>query len=337
MKNHIILRKLSLLLAIVTLMTTLTIPAAALSSNVHDILFDADYYYAANPDVARAFGRNASALRRHYEQYGKREGRAPSELFDPKVYVGLYPDLKAAFGTNYTAAYNHFCSAGIAEGRQASAKFSLSIYKANYADLRNAFGNNNLLYLKHWREFGKKEHRSATQRVSAPAAPSAPSNNPSGGLRSPVPKGVFFNKRTNDNGFTCYHDINVNVSTSTPVYAIADGTVSFRQAYTPVNGVNYLTSYGNHIVFTSADGTWTAKYCHLNSFNSVGQKIPTSQSLQRSGNKGRHDLGTRQVKAGDVLGYIGKSGNASGLHLHFELYKNGKRVDPTTYISGLTR
>ena len=43
----------------------------------------------------------------------------------------------------------------------------------------------------------------------------------------------------------------------------------------------------------------------------------------------------KKVKKGDVLGYIGCTGNASGVHLHFELYKNGRRIDPTTEIAGL--
>lgn len=140
---------------------------AAISNNVHDILFDWQYYYNSNSDVARAFGKNQTALRNHYEQYGKREGRAPSVLFNPKYYLQIQTDVRNAFGNDYVAAYNHFVNHGINEGRQASAGFHVSIYKANYADLRNAFGNNNLLYLKHYREFGINEKRNATTKITS--------------------------------------------------------------------------------------------------------------------------------------------------------------------------
>lgn len=156
-------------------------------------------------------------------------------------------------------------------------------------------------------------------------------------LGSPVPSGCYFNKKTNDNGWTGYHDINIGVSTSTPVYAIADGKIVCKQAYTNINGKDTLTSYGNFIEFTSSDGVYTAKYCHLNKFNGVTQKISSSTTKQQSGSKGTYTLATKTVKKGDIIGYIGKTGNASGVHLHFELYKNGSRVDPTSYISGLTK
>ncbi|MBO4520942.1 MAG: M23 family metallopeptidase [Alphaproteobacteria bacterium] len=38
----------------------------------------------------------------------------------------------------------------------------------------------------------------------------------------------------------------------------------------------------------------------------------------------------RKVKAGDIIGYVGTTGRSTGPHLHWELIKNGKRVDPST-------
>jgi len=38
----------------------------------------------------------------------------------------------------------------------------------------------------------------------------------------------------------------------------------------------------------------------------------------------------RKVKAGDVIGYVGTTGRSTGPHLHWELIKNGKRIDPST-------
>ena len=36
----------------------------------------------------------------------------------------------------------------------------------------------------------------------------------------------------------------------------------------------------------------------------------------------------RKVKAGDIIGYVGTTGRSTGPHLHWELIKNGKRIDP---------
>ena len=155
------------------------------------------------------------------------------------------------------------------------------------------------------------------------------------GLTSPVPEGSKFSKKTDDSGWYGHHDINRNVSKSTPVYAIADGTVTLRQAYTVVNGKQYLTSYGNFAEFKSADGVYTAKYCHLDSFNGVNQVISSANTLKQSGSGGKHTLATKTVKKGDIIGYIGTTGNSSGVHLHLEIFKNGKRVDPVTLFPNL--
>lgn len=138
------------------------------------------------------------------------------------------------------------------------------------------------------------------------------------GLGCPVPANCKFSQRTRDNGVLIYHDINKNVSTSAPVYAIADGTVVYKEAFDMKNGIKYYKSYGKFIEFTSADKQYKAKYCHLSRF--VGQQ-------QRA----------RKVNKGEIIGYIGQTGNATGVHLHFELFRWDwkNRIDPTQVIKGL--
>lgn len=85
----------------------------------------------------------------------------------------------------------------------------------------------------------------------------------------------------------------------TPIYAAADGAV------VQVN-TGYGGGYGNYIVIYHGGGISTL-YAH-NSRNavSVGQK----------------------VRAGQIIGYVGSTGNSTGPHLHFEVRVNGSPVNP---------
>lgn len=86
--------------------------------------------------------------------------------------------------------------------------------------------------------------------------------------------------------------------TGTPIHAIANGVVT---------SVGYDGAYGNKTVLTLDDGTelW---FCHQNSYVvNVGQ----------------------EVHAGDLIGYIGSTGNVTGPHLHLEVRPGaGDPVDP---------
>ncbi len=85
----------------------------------------------------------------------------------------------------------------------------------------------------------------------------------------------------------------------TPVMATANGVVTRRG----VNG-----GYGNSVEITHANGFLT-RYAHLNGFASnIG-------------------VGTR-VSQGQVIGYVGMTGLATGPHLHYEMHRNGRAVDP---------
>ncbi|WP_395295828.1 M23 family metallopeptidase [Kitasatospora hibisci] len=95
--------------------------------------------------------------------------------------------------------------------------------------------------------------------------------------------------------------IDFPVDGGTPVMAVTDGTI--RTQWNP--------SYGYMTILKMADGT-EAWYCHLRSY-----KI-------RKGT----------VKAGDVIAFVGSSGNSTGPHLHFEIRPaNGTGpVDPLPWF-----
>lgn len=197
---------------------------------------------------------------------------------------------------------------------------------------KNKNGTNVLVYTKNGSNAQKwKITETTIPVVSTPAAPNDQT------LAAPVPAGCKFSKKTDDGGWYGYHDINRGVAKGTPVYAIADGTVTFRQAYTWYNNksVPKLTSYGNYIEFQSSNKMYKAKYCHLNAFAGVSLRISSTSTMPVGGRSGTLELGSRSVKKGEIIGYIGTTGNSTGTHLHFELYKNGARVDPTSVFKGL--
>lgn len=106
----------------------------------------------------------------------------------------------------------------------------------------------------------------------------------------------------------------------TPVYAVADGIVSY---------VAHSPRAGNYLVVEHADG-WESWYIHLNDDTpgtDDGRAEP-SQTFAPGIEEGAF------VRAGQVIGYVGDSGNAEGAHAHthFELYHWGDLVDPQPYL-----
>ncbi len=90
-------------------------------------------------------------------------------------------------------------------------------------------------------------------------------------------------------------------ATGTDVFATGDGTVEATEK----NG----WGYGNCIVINHGYG-YKTRYAHLSAF-----KI-------KVGNK---------VKRGDLIGLVGTSGKSTGPHLHYEVEKNGEKVNPIHY------
>ncbi len=127
------------------------------------------------------------------------------------------------------------------------------------------------------------------------------------------------------------------ISEGTPVYAIQSGTMNCYQVMGEYGGRGYATvSYGNLIELQCDNGA-LAKYAHLSRFEGVGLRY---NSIQNTGstytqcrNYGKIHVGSRRVNKGDVIGYVGSTGNSTGPHLHFELYINGQKQNINNYFS----
>ncbi|MGE4429310.1 MAG: M23 family metallopeptidase [Sphingobium sp.] len=85
--------------------------------------------------------------------------------------------------------------------------------------------------------------------------------------------------------------------TGTPIYAVADGRVAFAGRH---------GGHGNYVKLAHNGGMGTG-YAHM------------SRVAVRSG---------EAVRRGQVIGYVGSTGLSTGPHLHYEVYRGGKTVNP---------
>ncbi len=93
----------------------------------------------------------------------------------------------------------------------------------------------------------------------------------------------------------------------TPIYATGDGVVEAADAS--------AQGYGNHVVIDHGFGYKTL-YGHMS-------KIATVPG--------------RKVKRGELIGYVGSTGMSTGPHVHYEVIKNGEKVNPINfYYNDLT-
>lgn len=98
--------------------------------------------------------------------------------------------------------------------------------------------------------------------------------------------------------------IDIASNQGTTIYAADGGTITLAAW----NG-----GYGNCVMIDHGNG-YVTLYGHMSS-------IAVSQG--------------QTVSQGDTIGYVGSTGNSTGPHLHFEVLKNGTRIDPEQFFSGL--
>ena len=93
--------------------------------------------------------------------------------------------------------------------------------------------------------------------------------------------------------------IDFKASYGTPIYAVTDGVVQFAGRH---------GGHGNYVKLSHGGGLGTG-YGHM------------SRIAVRSG---------QSVRRGQVIGYVGSTGLSTGPHLHYEMYRNGKTVNPSS-------
>lgn len=100
---------------------------------------------------------------------------------------------------------------------------------------------------------------------------------------------------------TPHYGVDYAAPLGTPVISVGDGEV-VESRYRGANG---------NIVQIQHNSTYTTAYLHLNGFASGIRK------------------GVR-VKQGQVIGYVGRTGRVTGVHLDYRVYKNNQPVNPLT-------
>jgi len=88
----------------------------------------------------------------------------------------------------------------------------------------------------------------------------------------------------------------------TPIYATADGNVT--------TAGNTGNGYGNHVIINNGFGYETL-FGHM-----VRVKVRNGQA----------------VKRGEVIGWVGSTGKSTGPHCHYEVHKNGEKINPIYFF-----
>ena len=99
-----------------------------------------------------------------------------------------------------------------------------------------------------------------------------------------------------------HYGVDFSAPKGTPIYATGDGRVAKTK--------RSRRGFGNHIVIDHGYG-YESLYAHMTKYT------------VRKGQK---------VKRGDVIGYVGSTGKSTAPHLHYEVHKDGKKINPAYYF-----
>jgi murein DD-endopeptidase MepM/ murein hydrolase activator NlpD len=101
-----------------------------------------------------------------------------------------------------------------------------------------------------------------------------------------------------------HYGMDFTAKRGTPIYATGNGVIKRAD--------NRSSGYGKHIRIAHGFG-YVSLYAHLSKYN------------VRRGQK---------VKRGDVIGYVGSTGRSVGPHLHYEIIKDNKKINPLNFYYG---
>ena len=101
-----------------------------------------------------------------------------------------------------------------------------------------------------------------------------------------------------------HYGMDFTAKRGTPIYATGNGIVKRAD--------NRSSGYGKHIRIDHGFG-YVSLYAHLSKY-----KVRRGQ----------------KVKRGDIIGYVGNSGRSVGPHLHYEILKDNKKINPLNFYYG---
>ncbi|WP_421790756.1 peptidoglycan DD-metalloendopeptidase family protein [Hyphobacterium sp.] len=154
---------------------------------------------------------------------------------------------------------------------------------------------------------GSTQTHEAQDASFGPAGASAPT------LERPVMQGritsLYGPRSARPAGAPLFHGgVDIAAPAGTPITAAASGRV-VHAAF----GYSGSEAWGNTLVIDHGRG-WQTVYAHMQAFEvAVGDS----------------------VTAGERIGRVGSSGQSTGPHVHLEVRRNGERVDPADFVSGL--
>ncbi len=99
-----------------------------------------------------------------------------------------------------------------------------------------------------------------------------------------------------------HYGVDFSAPKGTPIYATGNGTIKKTK--------KSRRGFGNHLVIDHGYG-YESLYAHMQKY------------IVRKGQK---------VKRGDLIGYVGNSGKSTAPHLHYEVHKDGRKVNPAYYF-----
>lgn len=102
-------------------------------------------------------------------------------------------------------------------------------------------------------------------------------------------------------GRRAHKGIDLAAPVGTPIYATADGTIS---------RASWFSGYGLYVSIEHG-GEMQTRYGHMSRLNVAEGQM---------------------VRKGDVIGFVGSTGNSTGPHLHYEVRVAGEAVNPAPYM-----